>query len=93
MTAAGTTVPAAFFSRKLLPVTPWTAELKVAVTLLPAAMPVLPEAGVRAVTVGAVTVGAVATGASDRAGSRVQVQQAVRRAGGGGRNGARRRSG
>src|SRR5215218_8438130 len=51
-------LPAAFLSRNVPLVTPWTAALKVAVTLVPAVTAVASAPGVTAVTVGAGATGA-----------------------------------
>src|SRR3954453_8659969 len=53
VTVPAATVPAGFLTVNEVPVTPTTASLKVAVTVVFLAMPVAPAAGVRAVTLGA----------------------------------------
>ena len=54
VTVPGAAVPAAFLTLKLVPLTPVTASLKVAVAVVFLGTLVAPAAGVRAVTVGAV---------------------------------------
>jgi hypothetical protein len=59
LTAAATTLPAGFVTRNVVPLTPCTASLNVAVMFAPTATAVALTAGVRAVTVGAVLAAAV----------------------------------